>query len=157
QSEPFDSLPDILRRTRDSQSDLAVSQGVEIRSNDEGMRSVSSIFGVPGSILNEVVASKDDMIAVIELLYPYFGFKGTEELEYKGQAGNVYHFRELINDIPTQYTISVHVDPESYQILRIIGVAAIDRGFDSEPVMSEQEAIQAVMQYLSDRSAGNQN
>jgi hypothetical protein len=140
---------------RSEQRRLAVEAGIEIQEFEQEGRSVSNLRGVPPEIKDiEVIDEKTLSDFVIPIIYKYYGFTGTETLRFSRKIpamGYVYYgFKEYINDIELPGNFSIRVDPKSKRISNFGGGLAIDKGYDTKPKISEQEAINLVIDFIKD-------
>lgn len=125
ESEP----PAATRVIRQAQLEQAAKGAITLRFSDVGQRSETSLDGVPLELSNLRVESQDDLIGVIDVLYPYYGFRGTESLVFyernEVRTGTseprrpAYTFREDIDGIPTNHFVIVIVHSETKRILSI--------------------------------------
>ncbi|MDR0781260.1 MAG: hypothetical protein LBF16_11290 [Pseudomonadales bacterium] len=114
----------------------------------------SSLRGIPPELLGlEILNEKQLEDVLIPGIYQYYGFTGTESLKFVKREefnGDVaYLFREYINDINTQAYMEVKLEPKSNKLAMICCALVIDAGgYDTQPAISEQEAVDRVMNYL---------
>ncbi|MDR0779247.1 MAG: hypothetical protein LBF16_00920 [Pseudomonadales bacterium] len=140
---------------RSEQRRLAAEAGIEIQEFEQEGRSVSSLNGVPPEIKDiEVIDEKTLNDFVIPIIYKYYGFTGTETLRFSRKTpamGYVYYsFKEYINGIESPGNFAIRVDPKSKRISNVGGGLAIDKGYDTRPKISEQEAINLVIDFIKD-------
>lgn len=142
-------LPPDLAAIRAAQAELAARQDVVIGFLDEATRSLSRVDGVPFEFRAEAIETEHDLIALLERLYPYYGFSGTETLEFintvTGFGTIQYLFRQHIAGIPTSQLFTIHVDQQSKRIQRLNLWLHMDRDLARVPAMSEQEAIDVAL------------
>ncbi len=140
---------------RQNQRALAQAENVEIVTRDDGLLSLSRLEGVPAELAQIEVRNESDLLEIIDELYPYYGFSGSESLEYKDKmpmsSVTLYLFEEKINGLATPYEIRVEVDL-SNRIRNFYGVLVMDRGFESTHILTEQAAVATALRYLVQRS-----
>jgi hypothetical protein len=142
-----------LATVREEQLGLATRAGVVLFTRDEGLKSVSRIATVPAEMQSFFVANEGDLVPHIPELYPYFGFTGSETLQFTERrtsldGSNIFEFQQYIDGIPVAMYVDVWVNPKTLLVDRINGYAAIDRGFERTPEVPEETAIALVMQYI---------
>lgn len=153
QGAPLTELPPDLAQIRALQERLEVEQDVGIRYLDEVSRSTSNLNGVPLEFREERIETEHDMLALLDRLYVYFGFSGSESLElesaYPGfDPGSMqFNFREYIAGIPTSQIFTIHTDSEM-KLSHFPGWLYLDRDLPREPAMSRQDAIDTVLCFL---------
>lgn len=149
---PESTLPDSLREIRRRQDALYRSEGLLIGYTDEGNRSLSSLGSVPAELEGRRFRDAQAVAAMIDELYDYLGFCGSESLVLQHSAPNMapvdrrVRFLELINGIPTESTFTVELD-DAGGVYRFIGSVLLDRGHASRPALSEQQALVAASRY----------
>lgn len=143
---------------RTKQMGLASRAGIEIRFSDVGQRSETWLDKVPSDLLGPRIESEYDLFGVIEDLYPLYGFRGTETLEFHqryelrsphgGGERTEYAFREHIDGIPSNQVISIMVDAETKLLEYISGSLHLDRDLERIPSMSAQQAIDSAIAWV---------
>jgi hypothetical protein len=123
---------------------------VELESRDGFF---ASLHGTPAEFLGlEVLNEQQLEEALIPAIYRYYGFTGAESLSFAGKETSTqeldYLFQEYINGINTRGYLIVEVDPSSKRITNICCALQIDRDYDTEPAISEQDAVDRVMNHL---------
>lgn len=77
-------VPQKIHELRAAQARLAVESDIIIRVKDEGMHSSTMISrGVPLELRDKIIATENDLIDLLDELYLYYGFTGTETLEFQ--------------------------------------------------------------------------
>lgn len=147
------NFPVDIADVRENQMLRGRNGDVRINFRDEGLTSLSLLIGVPTEFRTMEISNENALKSVIEGIYPYYGFTGSESLELKDKRQDsdtaFYTFTQKINDIPTKYEINVQVSNRDNHISGFVGTLRIDRGFASEHVLTEQEALVRVHDYLN--------
>lgn len=145
-------LPPEISEIRSSQKALAAVVGIEIHQFDVGQRSSSRLAGVPPEFRNQHISDEADLITLIDKLYPYYGFRGSETLHYQDQSDvwgrTRYQFLEFIDGIETPLVVTFHVDNQTGRVIEIRGGAQIDRNLDRTPELSAQQTIDIAIRYV---------
>lgn len=141
-----------INSIRDNQKKVAAENDVTISFNNFDARFVSGIEGIPLPLRNLTFSTKEDIIEIIDVLYPYYGFQGTESLVFDSKSnisGNdSYIFREYINDIESPEFINIIVSTNSGRITSIRGTLTIDSGFEVLPSISQEESKSIVYSHI---------
>ncbi|MDR0779246.1 MAG: hypothetical protein LBF16_00915 [Pseudomonadales bacterium] len=145
-----------VRDIRIEQRKLANQAGISIREIEENGRSGSIIEGVPPELRDiQIFDEKQLASIIIPDIYKYYGLTGTETLKFLRKMNAMgsmrYTFQEYINGIEVPSYCSVDVDPKSGKVTHVGGGLNIDREYDTEPVISEQEAFDLVVEYIINR------
>src|SRR5688572_6036871 len=139
-------VPPEIHEIRAVQGRLAVESGIDIRVKDEGRRSSTMITGgVPIEMRDKIISTEHDLIDLLDELYPYYGFTGSETLEfqrgYRVFSDMQYQFLEYIDGIETSVMFTVLVDIQTRKISWFRGWLELDRDLDPTPALSKREAI----------------
>lgn len=139
-------VPEAVLQLREHQARLAAEAGITIRVKDEGQRSSTMIIeGVPDALRDAIIANEYDLISLLDEVYPYYGFTGSESLEftYSGQIFDdiAYSFVEYIDGIQTPVLFDIFVNPQTRRINRFRGWLELDRDLERSPSITEQEAV----------------
>jgi hypothetical protein len=143
---------------RNKQMELASAAGIEIMFADVGQRSETWLDVVPPDLLGPRIESEYDLLGVIENLYPYYGFSGTEVLTFyqrselrplHGRREKMeYTFREDIDGIPSNQFIFITGDAETKRLEGISGSPHIDRDLERIPRMTSRQAIDSATAWV---------
>ena len=143
-----------LARLRLQQSDLARISDVFVRQEDRGMRSASSLVGVPRPFRVLVIEDEGDLIAILGRIREYYGLGDTESLRFERsqQLGELtrYYFREYIKGIRTPQTLRIDVHDELGRIVEFNGALVLDRDFAAAPEMPASAALDCILDHLRD-------
>jgi hypothetical protein len=139
------------REIRSEQRRLAAEAGVRVQEFDTDGRAISNLQDIPPEIKDLKISDERNLIeSVIPAIYKYYGFVGTETLRFISKQNVMgearYDFVKYINNIETPSFFTVRVDLKSNRIIGVGGGLDIDTGYDVEPILREQEAVELAIE-----------
>jgi hypothetical protein len=148
-----DGVPADIAKVREEQMLRSRNEDVEINIRDEGLTSLSLLAAVPREFRDVEISNESDLVDILDRLYPYYGFTGTESLEVRNKRQDdettYYMLNENINGIPTSYSLNVLVNNSNNRIGAFLGTLRIDRGFQPGHMFTEHEALEKVREYIA--------
>lgn len=146
------AVPSAVRPIRQRQLEAAREQEVDLIFSDTGQVATTAIRGVPADIRDITITSEEQMAALVDRLYPLFGFSDTEQLLYQHKVSweqsTSYIFKEIISGLPVEPTM-IYVDVGGAQkVTGIRGTAVINQNFGIDHPLDAQSAIEAVHRHM---------
>lgn len=112
-----------------------------------------------GEIGQLEIMGESDLQRAVEVLTPYYGLTGSETFAFKHQvsrAGNdIYELSQSINGVNIiGGNLRLYVSKTSHKITRVRGSLLADKGFATEPIISEEDAKSLALDYMITNRGG---
>jgi hypothetical protein len=102
------------------------------------------------------VKNENDLPRVVDALAPYFPLIGSEEFIFSHRTpreeDDIYYLSEKINGIHIHgYGLKIFVSRANHRVTRVVSFMAVDKGFATEPLIPEDDAIELALDYIATR------
>ncbi|MCP4044957.1 MAG: hypothetical protein GY732_03085, partial [Gammaproteobacteria bacterium] len=105
------------------------------------------------------IKNQSDLKRALKMFAPYYAFIGSEEFTIYNHSStaevDVYYAIESINGIKISGShLKVFVNKTDQRITRVVGAVAVDRGFTTIPLISEDDAKTLALDYMATKYEG---